>query len=441
MASRESPRMRSAGGESSLDAVMRAPSTTSPDVVVLDFVREEAKPKDLIDPRKDLWLSTADGRYSSAIIPVRVGPHAETFPIHRDILCKSEYFRRALDGEFKEAGDQAIDLPEENPDIFSFVVAYLYEERFTPIKTMSTVLVADVDKGKGREENNDMNSESDDATDSGGSASDESTRSRRRLESRRRRAFEQSLRKEPGRHRLGCGCHACISEITGPPCWSCGASRNPPPPRPRHYIGPPGPVVIGRNGYPRPQQPRPRDRERRRGARPPGEPVTPTEDAVPEERMSQEDIRTWSLAYSLSIEVYVCAERYLMQDFKAAISSFVVNSFEIAGVDAAIPAVLRSCQILQAGVSSMDPLLRKVFARVGFLQARLWKQFPEETQIFFTENPDLAILIMKEMVQRREEDKHDSLPPMDRPAPPPSFGQEDVFIQGPRRRRDARYYR
>lgn len=55
-------------------------------------------------------------------------------------MCKSEYFRRALDGEFKEAGDQAIDLPEENPDIFSFVVAYLYEERFSPIKTMSTVL-------------------------------------------------------------------------------------------------------------------------------------------------------------------------------------------------------------------------------------------------------------------------------------------------------------
>jgi hypothetical protein len=33
--------------------------------------------------------------------------------------------------------------------------------------------VADIDKGKGREENNDGNSESGDATDSGGSASDE----------------------------------------------------------------------------------------------------------------------------------------------------------------------------------------------------------------------------------------------------------------------------
>jgi len=69
-----------------------------------------------------------------------VGPHAETFPVHRDILTKSEYFRRALDGDFKEAEEQAIDLPEEDPDIFSFVVAFLYEEKFVPIKAMSNAL-------------------------------------------------------------------------------------------------------------------------------------------------------------------------------------------------------------------------------------------------------------------------------------------------------------
>lgn len=62
------------------------------------------------------------------------------FPVHRDILTKSEYFRKALDGEFREASEQAIDLPEEDPSIFSFVVAYLYEEKFVPIKTISTVL-------------------------------------------------------------------------------------------------------------------------------------------------------------------------------------------------------------------------------------------------------------------------------------------------------------
>jgi hypothetical protein len=58
----------------------------------------------------------------------------------------------------------------------------------------------------------------------------------------------------------------------------------------------------------------------------------------------------------------------------------------------------------------MDPLLKKVFARVGFLQARMWKNYQEETQSFFAENPDLAFLIMKEMVERRELDIEDDLP-------------------------------
>jgi BTB/POZ domain len=82
-------------------------------------------------------------RYSSPIIPVRVGPHAETFPVHKDILTKSEYFKKALDGEFREAEDQAIDLPEEDPDIFSFVIAFLYEEKFVPIKPMAMALSED----------------------------------------------------------------------------------------------------------------------------------------------------------------------------------------------------------------------------------------------------------------------------------------------------------
>ena len=48
-------------GETSLDAAMRAPSTTTPDVVVLDFVDEDLKVKEIADPKKDLWLSTVDG--------------------------------------------------------------------------------------------------------------------------------------------------------------------------------------------------------------------------------------------------------------------------------------------------------------------------------------------------------------------------------------------
>ena len=89
----------------------------------------------------------------------------------------------------------------------------------------------------------------------------------------------------------------------------------------------------------------------------------------------------------------------------------------------------------------MDPLLKKVFARVGFLYARMCKNFPDETQSFFSENPELALSIMKEMVERREEDRPDNLPPMDRPVPLSPFGHEEIIIPGPRRRYDGPIYR
>ena len=177
----------SGSGANTLGSVMEAPSTTTPDVVVLDALDEDVKPREVADPRRDLWLSSSDGyvlsdrlcarlasailcskgprrvrtctrfiqqamiryfadannfsrRHQSPIVPIRVGPHAETFYVHRDILTKSEYFRKALDGEFREAGDQAMDLPEEDPAIFSFVVAFLYEERYMPIKPIAAVL-------------------------------------------------------------------------------------------------------------------------------------------------------------------------------------------------------------------------------------------------------------------------------------------------------------
>jgi len=155
--------------------------------------------------------------------------------------------------------------------------------------------------------------------------------------------------------------------------------------------------------------------------------------------MSQEDLRTWALAYSLSVEVYVCADRYLMPDFKACVSTCIIDNFENAGLDAALPTVLQSCKTLQAGLSPMDPLLKKVFARVGFLQARLWKNFPEETGAFFMENPELATVIMKEMIERREEDIKDDLPAMERPLPIP-LPRDNVIIEGPGRRNRDPYW-
>lgn len=41
--------------------VMREPSTTVPDVVVLDTMPDGLERREALDPREDLWLSTSDG--------------------------------------------------------------------------------------------------------------------------------------------------------------------------------------------------------------------------------------------------------------------------------------------------------------------------------------------------------------------------------------------
>lgn len=50
-------------GETSrtLDSAMIEPSIGTPDVVVVDFVDEEVRIREVVDPKKDLWLSTSDG--------------------------------------------------------------------------------------------------------------------------------------------------------------------------------------------------------------------------------------------------------------------------------------------------------------------------------------------------------------------------------------------
>lgn len=44
-----------------LEDVMREPSARQPDVVVLNSLPQEGNRKETLDPKEDLWLSTADG--------------------------------------------------------------------------------------------------------------------------------------------------------------------------------------------------------------------------------------------------------------------------------------------------------------------------------------------------------------------------------------------
>ena len=61
---------------------------------------------------------------------IYVGPERKRYLIHKDLLTtQSEFFDRALNGNFKEAEQNLIYLEEESPAAFDLLVGWLYEGR------------------------------------------------------------------------------------------------------------------------------------------------------------------------------------------------------------------------------------------------------------------------------------------------------------------------
>ncbi|OTB08826.1 hypothetical protein M426DRAFT_162442 [Hypoxylon sp. CI-4A] len=436
---------RSRATTMTLGDAMRAPSINPPRVIVLDTMHGVGNREEAVNPKEDLWLTSADGyrRYNSSIIPLRVGttPDIQTFYVHKNVLLKADFFKKALCGDFRESEAQAVELPEEDPAIFHFVVAFLYENKYVPIQAAATLLGKllalrmtnqfsnkkkpasdDKVKDRNREENEHAFSDSDDSDASG--SSDSTTARSQRLANRRRRrenrVWERERRKRPGRHRPDCSCQPCLRARGGPPCWNCLAPRMPPPPPPP--LGPLPPGIAFFDVEP----PRRRNRRRRHNRHRPASPLPTggnsnnnnnnTTNNGPgnnntnnneESRIQGQDLQTWLLAYELNLDVYICAHKFLLADFKRAVARATVDQLESAGSSAAHARVLHLCQKLYAGLPETDPLLRMVFARVGFLSPGLWRGEPAGTAEFFHEHPEVAALMFRETVVRREEEEEE----------------------------------
>ncbi|EMT63833.1 Helicase POLQ-like protein [Fusarium odoratissimum] len=364
-----------AGSTVTVHTLADAMGVPQPQVIVIDRDYQEEKEENLPSTTEDLW-------------------------VHRDILVQAEWFRKALCGNFREASEQFIDLPEEDPAIFHFLVAFLYEGCFEPIRPAASVLEPEVDKGKGIEVDPEPAEASDSSSSSSSSSSGSSGtswRRRRRARQTRLGEAEETQEKHPGHHRPGCSCPRCLARRDFSRCWQCGAQRS-------REGNPLVPVPYGR-GAPR------------RGIHPPGvfpPPVSipmPPQQSQPE-RITGEDLRTWFLAYELNLDVYICATRYLMDDFRKAVMRSCVDMLETAGWDAAQPKMMHLCRKLYHNVPEVDDLLKMVMARVGFLQPLLWKRAPVETSEFLVSNPELAATILRETVMRHSQPTAD-LPSME----------------------------
>jgi len=69
---------------------------------------------------------------TSPIITLVVGRDARLFACHEDVLSLSPFFAAILRGQFYESIAKRVELPDEEPEIFSSVLEYLYKGDYYP---------------------------------------------------------------------------------------------------------------------------------------------------------------------------------------------------------------------------------------------------------------------------------------------------------------------
>jgi len=69
---------------------------------------------------------------TSPIITLIVGREQRVFAAHEDVLSLSPFFTAALKGQFLEGSTKKVELPEEEPEILSCVLEFLYKGDYYP---------------------------------------------------------------------------------------------------------------------------------------------------------------------------------------------------------------------------------------------------------------------------------------------------------------------
>ncbi|KAJ8115592.1 hypothetical protein OPT61_g2802 [Boeremia exigua] len=86
---------------------------------------------------------------TSPSIRVIVGPegsHQKEFFVHQALICgRSEFFSKAMSGQWKEAASREVPLPEDEPDVFALYLKLLYSNQL-PVKQEETVPREDLAK-------------------------------------------------------------------------------------------------------------------------------------------------------------------------------------------------------------------------------------------------------------------------------------------------------
>jgi hypothetical protein len=74
----------------------------------------------------------ATSTLTSAIITICVGAEQRLFAGHEEVLVRSPFFAAALKTQFFESNSRRINLPDEQPEVLSAILEYLYKGDYYP---------------------------------------------------------------------------------------------------------------------------------------------------------------------------------------------------------------------------------------------------------------------------------------------------------------------
>ncbi|KUI70247.1 hypothetical protein VM1G_06344 [Cytospora mali] len=69
---------------------------------------------------------------NSPIVTLVVGREARIFAAHEDVLAKSPVFANVLRSQYMEPSGKRITIPDEEPEVLSSVLEYLYKDDYSP---------------------------------------------------------------------------------------------------------------------------------------------------------------------------------------------------------------------------------------------------------------------------------------------------------------------
>jgi len=95
-------------------------------------IREGIKQKMADSLESPMQVDGGSPSLTSSIITVVVGQEPRLFAAHEDVLGHSPFFAAACKDQFFESNDRRIYLPDEDAEVFSCVLEYLYKGDYYP---------------------------------------------------------------------------------------------------------------------------------------------------------------------------------------------------------------------------------------------------------------------------------------------------------------------